>query len=259
MSLEGPPRKKKTFYEILGVGADASDKEISESFRELSKKFHPDNQESGDEEKYKKISEAYTALKKPESRDKYDTQRGHSSASASPGATRPTYEARKPRVINLTIETNNGKAFITKEGKRISKEYDAIQKAKEGIADFYIGILPNQVDIFNPNGMFDIVEASYKSIEYKNGILVGKSLYGNSESLLSLKSGKEVIGGYTEFNLIDGHIVGTNMYGTGVDVIDSKTGLPISHNFKTIEIEDGKLVATSWDGKKGRVSVEKKK
>lgn len=51
-------------YEILGLSEDASLDEIKKTFRELSKKYHPDKNQ-GDkisEEKFKKISEAYDMI-----------------------------------------------------------------------------------------------------------------------------------------------------------------------------------------------------
>jgi len=47
-------------YEILGVKPDASEKEIKKAYRKLALKNHPDH--GGDEEKFKQINEAYTAL-----------------------------------------------------------------------------------------------------------------------------------------------------------------------------------------------------
>lgn len=60
------------FYIILGVSGDASKEEIKKAYYGLSKKFHPDNIETGDEEKFKKISIAYSILYNDEKRKLYD-------------------------------------------------------------------------------------------------------------------------------------------------------------------------------------------
>lgn len=60
----------KTFYDVLGVSKDASDKEIKTAFRKLAQKHHPDA--GGDEAKFKEISEAYDTLSNPEKRKEYD-------------------------------------------------------------------------------------------------------------------------------------------------------------------------------------------
>lgn len=65
----------KDYYEILGVGKEATAKEIKKSFRKLAAKYHPDKNQ-GDkaaEEKFKEINEAYEVLKDADKRQKYDT------------------------------------------------------------------------------------------------------------------------------------------------------------------------------------------
>ena len=51
-------------YKILGVGKDATDEEIKKSYRELTKKYHPDlNAGSKEaENKFKELGEAYELI-----------------------------------------------------------------------------------------------------------------------------------------------------------------------------------------------------
>ena len=51
---------KRDYYEILGVGKDASSDEIKKSYRRLAMKFHPDRNtdDAGTEEKFKEAKEA---------------------------------------------------------------------------------------------------------------------------------------------------------------------------------------------------------
>ena len=56
-------------YEVLGVSPDASDDEIKKAYRELARKYHPDNYQNNPladlaEEKMKEINEAYDAITK---------------------------------------------------------------------------------------------------------------------------------------------------------------------------------------------------
>jgi curved DNA-binding protein len=61
------------FYEVLGVGRDASADDIRRAYRKLARKFHPDvNKDSGAEERFKEVSEAYDVLSDPDKRAKYD-------------------------------------------------------------------------------------------------------------------------------------------------------------------------------------------
>jgi curved DNA-binding protein len=63
------------YYQILGVGRDATPEEIKKAYRKLALKYHPDKAK-GDkgqaEEMFKKISEAYAVLSNPEKRREYD-------------------------------------------------------------------------------------------------------------------------------------------------------------------------------------------
>lgn len=66
----------KDYYEALGVKADASETEIKSAYRRLARKYHPDvSKESGAEEKFKAVNEAYEALKEPARRKAYDELR----------------------------------------------------------------------------------------------------------------------------------------------------------------------------------------
>ena len=68
---------KRDYYEILGVGKNATDEEIKKAFRKLALEFHPDrNKSKGAEDKFKEINEAYQVLSDSEKRKSYD-QFGH--------------------------------------------------------------------------------------------------------------------------------------------------------------------------------------
>lgn len=66
---------KRDYYEVLGVGKDASADEIKKAFRRAAIQYHPDK-EGGDETKFKEVNEAYEVLKDPSKRQRYD-QFGH--------------------------------------------------------------------------------------------------------------------------------------------------------------------------------------
>jgi len=63
----------KDYYDVLGVGREASSSEIQKRFRSLAKKYHPDvSKEADAEERFKEIGEAYEVLKDDEKRSLYD-------------------------------------------------------------------------------------------------------------------------------------------------------------------------------------------
>ena len=64
----------ETYYEILGVSRDASDREIKHAYRILARQLHPDIcREPGAEDRFKRINEAYRVLSDHEERGRYDT------------------------------------------------------------------------------------------------------------------------------------------------------------------------------------------
>lgn len=94
-------------YSVLGVSQNASDEEVKKAYRELARKYHPDNYQNNPladlaEEKMKEINEAYDTITKQRaggysgnpSSGYGGYQQGYSSASAN-----PTY-ARVRNLIN---------------------------------------------------------------------------------------------------------------------------------------------------------------
>ena len=77
---------KRDYYEILGVGKNASDDEIKKAYRKLAIKYHPDKN-PGDKEaeaKFKEISEAHEVLSDKQKRARYD-QFGHAGVGGNGG------------------------------------------------------------------------------------------------------------------------------------------------------------------------------
>lgn len=62
------------YYELLQLSANADSDTIERVFRHLAKKYHPDHANSGDDERFLLILEAYRMLSNPESRAGYDVK-----------------------------------------------------------------------------------------------------------------------------------------------------------------------------------------
>lgn len=61
----------KDYYQILGVGREASADDIKQAFRKLAHQHHPDKA-GGDSQRFKEINEAYQVLSDPAKRQQYD-------------------------------------------------------------------------------------------------------------------------------------------------------------------------------------------
>ena len=63
----------RDYYELLGVGRDASGGEIKRAFRRLARELHPDVSEAPDaDERFREVVEAYEVLSRTETRELYD-------------------------------------------------------------------------------------------------------------------------------------------------------------------------------------------
>lgn len=80
---------KRDYYEILGLGRDASEQELKSAYRKLALRHHPDrnpDHPEAAEEKFKEITEAYSVLADPDKRAAYDRY-GHAGLGGGGGFT----------------------------------------------------------------------------------------------------------------------------------------------------------------------------
>jgi DnaJ-class molecular chaperone len=64
----------KDYYKILEIEENFTEDNLKKKYRELSKKYHPDINPSGND-KFKEITEAYDILSNPEKKRQYDLGR----------------------------------------------------------------------------------------------------------------------------------------------------------------------------------------
>jgi hypothetical protein len=62
------------YYELLQVSRSADVDTIRRIFHVLAQRYHPDNNDTGDEEKFRQVVEAYAVMSDPEKRAAFDVQ-----------------------------------------------------------------------------------------------------------------------------------------------------------------------------------------
>ena len=60
------------YYDVLQVSDAAEQETISRVYRIFAQRYHPDNRETGNEARFREITEAYQILSNPEKRAQYD-------------------------------------------------------------------------------------------------------------------------------------------------------------------------------------------
>ena len=66
-------KRKRDYYEVLGVDRGADEAELKRAYRQLARKFHPDiSGEAGAEDRFKEVNEAYAVLSDSDRRRRYD-------------------------------------------------------------------------------------------------------------------------------------------------------------------------------------------
>src|SRR5918994_3030890 len=110
-------------YKVLGVDKKASQDEIKKAYRKLARQYHPDtNKETGAEERFKEISEAYDVLSDPEKRKKYDRGGLFAGANqfggAAPGGATATDFGGFSDILSGIFSTGGGRARKRPAGAR---------------------------------------------------------------------------------------------------------------------------------------------
>lgn len=97
-------------YKVLGVSRDASDEEIKKAYRDLARKYHPDNYVDNPlsdlvQEKMKEINEAYETIRK----ERAAAKNGTGTAGSSSSSDRSSSGAYSGELIHARALVNEGR------------------------------------------------------------------------------------------------------------------------------------------------------
>src|SRR5438874_8905397 len=84
-------------YEALQLSPNADSETVDRVYRILAKRYHPDNQQTGDATKFGMIADAHRVLSDPEQRAAYDAR----------------YEENRGAVLKIIDEASGSNAFTT--------------------------------------------------------------------------------------------------------------------------------------------------
>jgi DnaJ-class molecular chaperone len=133
----------KDYYKTMGVDRDADEKAIKSAFKKLAKQYHPDS-ETGSEEKFKELNEAYEVLKDKNQRSRYDYVYANMSPEAKPYASRSQSYKQEKMYSNYDSfsefykqKERDLRARQAAEKKNAEKASAQEQKADGNFSDFF--------------------------------------------------------------------------------------------------------------------------
>lgn len=119
-------------YEVLGVSQGASDEEIKKAYRELARKYHPDNYQDNPladlaEEKMKEVNEAYDAITKSRA-----GQSGYSSGYSGGSAYQQSYSGASQQGGYGYQQTSSSPAFAQARRQINDGDLDGAEQTLQG-------------------------------------------------------------------------------------------------------------------------------
>jgi curved DNA-binding protein len=114
-----PPSTEPDHYEILRLSQSADEESIQRVYRQLAKRYHPDNSETADPQAFLRVNQAWRILSDPQKRRTYDQERN-----AQGRESRPRFQLRSREFfIGLKGEQNRRMAILCLLYRRRTIDY----------------------------------------------------------------------------------------------------------------------------------------
>ena len=91
------------YYEILEISPNASSETIERMFRYLARRYHPDNQTTGDRDRFDLVLQAHNTLRDPVKRVEFDIEYEYNSGQRS----ELTKDARDSEIVDRDVDVQN--------------------------------------------------------------------------------------------------------------------------------------------------------
>ncbi len=147
-------------YKILNISPTASDDEVKRAYRELARKYHPDNYHDNPladlaQEKMKEINEAYELIQK---------QRKGNAASAAYGGARPGYSTASgdPTMQKIRLAINRGELLLAEQMLNAVSDHNAEWNFLMGIICYRRGWMDDAKRYFETACQMDPANAEYQ-------------------------------------------------------------------------------------------------
>jgi hypothetical protein len=184
-------KKKRSYYEILGVPKDVDSERLRSAYRALARKHHLDVNlgDKAAEERFKEISGAYEVLSDAGKKEAYDkdlsSKAGHAGAKPSResggrhAAAGETFEQRGERFWRTKIRGGSeevwreNSAFWQQNERELKKNVKRTIVDRDGLLVEHISGIYEREVLLDPETRRP-VSAEYSKIYVKNGLIIGE-------------------------------------------------------------------------------------
>lgn len=151
---------KRDYYEVLGVGKNATTDEIKKAYRKVAMKFHPDRNpdDKSAEDKFKEAAEAYEVLSDSDKKKRYD-QFGHAGVGGNAGYGQGSGGGMRME----DIFTNFGDIFGDMSGSPFETFFGGGRSSRERSR----GVRGGNLRIKVPLDLLEIAKGAHKTLKVK--------------------------------------------------------------------------------------------